>query len=331
MEKVLVTGATGFVGSAVVKELVKKGFTVRIMVRRNSSRKNLEGLSFEEVSGDVKDREAVNRAVSGCSYVYHIAGLYRTWMKQYKELFEINVTGTENVMEACLRQGVKKVVHTSSIGALGIKQDGSLSDEGTEFNLRHLKIPYEISKYEAEIKVYEYHKKGLPVVLVRPALVMGEGDIYPTPSGAMAINVIKGKIPSCFEGGIDVVDVDDVAQGHILAMEKGVTGESYNLGTIGNFVSIKDLFALIAETAGVKAPKMVVPKPAALIWAYFSTLISDYITNSPPPATPGNIHILSLKKRVDFSKAANELNLPQTPLNKIVEKTVNWYKRHGYV
>lgn len=331
MEKTLVTGATGFVGAAVVRALVEKGVAVRIMARQGGSRKNLEGLSFEEVSGDIKDREAVNRAVSGCSQVYHVAGLYRTWMKQYDELIEVNVNGTVNVMDACLLHGVKKVVHTSSIGALGIKLDGSPSDESTPFNLHHLKIPYEMSKYEAEKKVFEYHKKGVPVVVVRPALVMGQGDIYPTPSGAMAINVIKGKIPSCFDGGIDVVDVDDVAQGHLLAMEKGGAGESYNLGTPGNFTTMKDLFGLIAETAGVKPPGMVVPKTAAILWAYISTFISDFITGSEPPATPGNIQILSLKKRVDFSKAVSELNIPGTPLKKIVEKTVNWYTANGYV
>jgi dihydroflavonol-4-reductase len=331
MEKILVTGATGFVGAALVKELLRKGHRVRITVRQNSNRRNIVGLAVEEVQTDILDREGMRRALDGCSRLYHVAGLYRTWMRDYDRLKKVNVEGTRSVLEAALEDGVEKVVYTSSIAALGLRQDGKLSDENTPFNLYHVKSPYDISKYESEKVAVEFYKKGLPVVIVRPALVMGEGDIYPTPSGNLVLDILKGKIPSYFDGGIDVVDVGDVAVGHIYAMEKGRPGESYNLGCKDNFITMKNLFTLIAEVGGVTPPKIRVPNCMALAWALTLTAISDHITHREPVTTPDSIRTLSLKRRVDFSKAVSELGIPQTPLRDIVARTVNWYRKEGYV
>lgn len=252
-------------------------------------------------------------------------------MRDYTLLHRINVDGTRTVLEAALDGGVKKVVHTSSIGALGIRDDGRPSDENTGFNLHHLNLPYELSKYESEKVCREVLQRGLPLVIVRPALVMGEGDLYPTPSGKLVLDILKGRVPSYFDGGIDVVDVGDVAAGHLLAMERGVPGESYNLGCLHNFTTMKDLFALIAKAGGVRPPLIRVPVALALAWAGMLTLVADHITHREPVATPGNIKILAAKRQVDFRKAAAELGLPQTPLKDIIERTVRWYTREGYV
>lgn len=329
--KILVTGATGFVGSALVRRLVQQGAAVRIIARQQSDRKNIAGLPLEEVCGDILDRESILRAMKGCTQVYHVAGLYRAWMRDYRELQRVNVEGTRNVLEAALRSGVTKVVHTSSIAALGIRADGKPSDEQTAFNLFHLNVPYEISKHGSEQVAFDMAARGLPVVIVRPALVMGAGDRYPTPSGKMVLDVLKQRIPSFFDGGIDVVAVDDVAEGHVLAMQRGTAGDSYNLGCPGNFTSMQALFTMIAHYGGVSPPRLRVPYFMALAWACLLTAVADFITHGEPLATPGNIQILALKKRVDFSRAVRELGIPQTPLHVVVARTVNWYRSQGYV
>lgn len=331
MDKVLVTGATGFVGAALARELVQNGYDVRITVRKTSRTDNIDGLPLERVQADVQNLEEMRRACRGCMRVYHVAGVYRTWMRDYGVLQRVNVEGTRNVLTAARDEGVEKVVYTSSIAALGVRSDGLPSDEQTPFNLHHLKLPYEESKFYAEQVAWEFIRQGLPIVIVRPALVMGEGDIYPTPSGRLVLDVLKGRVPCYFDGGIDVVDVRDVARGHILAMERGTPGESYNLGSNGNFATLRDLTRMIASAGGVSPPFVRVPVWCALLWACSLTLISDYITHRDPIATPANIRILALKRRVDFSKAQRELGLPQTPLTDIIDRTVRWYRSAGYV
>ncbi|MCX8043703.1 MAG: SDR family oxidoreductase [Desulfobacterota bacterium] len=331
MEKVLVTGATGFVGAALVRELVRRGISVRITVRKTSLTDNIQGLPVERVVADVNDNDAMRRACHGCTHVYHVAGVYRTWMRDYGMLHRVNVEGTRTVLSAAQEAGVQKVIYTSSIAALGMHGDGKPSDEQTLFNLHHLRLPYEESKFHGERVAWEFYRQGLPLVVVRPALVMGEGDIYPTPSGRLVLDVLRGKVPCYFDGGIDVVDVRDVALGHILAMERGVPGESYNLGNNGNFATLRDLTHMIAHTGGVRPPRVRVPVWCALLWAYSLTLIADYLTHREPVATPASIRILALKRRVDFSKAHRELGLPQTPLADIITRTVKWYRTAGYV
>jgi dihydroflavonol-4-reductase len=330
MGKVLVTGAAGFIGSALVQALLKRNFQVKITVRQQSDRRNLQGLDVEECHADITDKQAMLGAMEGCSLLYHVAAIYRTWMRDYKQLRKVNVEGTRTVFGAALESGIQRVVHTSSIGALGMNSDGYPSDEKTPFNLYHLKIPYEISKYESEQVVLDFFRKGLSGVIVRPALVMGVGDLYPTPSGKMVLDILKKRIFAYFDGAIDIVDVEDVALGHILAMEKGVSGDSYNLGNQENFVSLRTLFLMIAEIGGIKPPRISVPTPLALAWAQWETFIADHITHRQPAVTPGSVRVLSLKRQVDFSKAIRELGIPQTPLRKTIEKTVRWYRKEGY-
>lgn len=331
MGTTLVTGATGFVGAAIVRRLVQQGCAVRITIRKTSSRDNIRGFDLECCEADICDRASMDRALQGVTRLYHIAGLYRTWMPDYSRLRQVNVAGTRTVLEAARDAGVEKIVYTSSIAALGVRSDGKPSGEDVPFNQHHLGLPYEESKYEAECVAADLGRQGLPLVIVRPALVMGAGDIYPTPSGKLVLDVLKGAVPSYFDGGIDVVDVDDVAAGHVLAMEQAAPGQTYNLGCVGNFTLMGDLMACIARVGGVRAPVLRVPVRAALAWAAALKLWADHVSHREPVATPANIRALAQKKRIDFSKAVRELGIPQTPLEEVVRKTVQFYRSAGYV
>ncbi len=328
--KTLVTGGNGFVGSAIVRKLTQRGEEVRVTVRQGSNTKNIDGLKVERVYADVREGAAIKNALRGCQRLYHTAALYKTWLRDESELSTVNVEGTRTVLGEALKVGVKKVVLTSSIAALGVTPDGKPSDEKVAFNLWHTKLPYELSKYEGEKVAWDFFKRGLPLVVVRPSLVLGERDIYPTPSGKMVLDILNKKYPTYLDGGINVVDVHDVATGHLLAMEKGRVGESYNLGNNDNNVSLKELFSLIAESGGISPPRFKASYPVVMALSYANLFISNYITHRPPFLNPGSLQVLHLFKKMDSAKAINELGLPQTSLKETIDKTVAWYKENGY-
>ena len=328
--KTLVTGGNGFVGSAVVRKLTARGEEVRVTIRQGSNTKNIDGLKVERIYADIRDAAAVQNALKGCQRLYHTAALYKTWLRDESELSKVNVEGTRIVLAEALKEGVEKVVLTSSIAALGVTPDGKPSDEKVAFNLWHTKLPYEISKYEGEKVAWDFFKQGLPLVVVRPSLVLGERDIYPTPSGKMVLDILNKKYLAYLDGGINVVDVHDVATGHILAMEKGEVGESYNLGNNDNNLSLKEIFSLIAEIGGVSPPRFKTAYPVVMALSYINLFIANHITHKPPLLTPGSLQILHLFKKIDSSKAIKELGLPQTPLRETISKTVAWYRENGY-
>jgi dihydroflavonol-4-reductase len=328
--KTLITGGNGFVGSALAAQLVARGEEVRVTVRQESNTRNIDGLPVEKVYADVRDERAVHEAIKGCQRLYHTAGLYKVWLRDEKELHEVNVTGTRIVMREALRQGVEKIVLTSSVAALGIREDGQPSDESVRFNLWGTRLPYEVSKYESEEAARALIHEGLPLVVVRPSLVLGERDFYPTPSGKLVLDVLHGRYYFYLEGGINLVDINDAAAGHLLAMEKGRIGESYNLGNNGNNISLKDLFSLIGEIAGVTPPRFRIPYSAAMSYANLSLIVADHITHRAPLLPPGALQVLYLFKKMDSTKAIKELGLPQTPLRETIRRTVAWYRENGY-
>jgi len=329
--RTLVTGGSGFVGSAIVRELVGRGEEVRVTIRQRSNTRNIDDLGVERTYVDIRDAEAVRRVLKGCQRLYHTAALYKIWIKDESELHQVNVEGTRIVLSEALRTGVEKVVFTSSIAALGISKDGKPSDEKAAFNLWHTKFPYEISKYEGEKVAWEFFKRGLPLVVVRPSLVLGERDIYPTPSGKMVLDILNKRYLFYLDGGINAVDIHDVAVGHILAMEKGEIGESYNLGNNCNNISLKELFSLIGEIGGVSPPRFRTSYAGALAFSYICLFIANHITHRPPLLTPGALQVLHLFKKMDSSKAIKELGMPQTPLRETIRRTVKWYKENGYL
>ncbi len=328
--KTLITGGNGFVGSALAAKLVEQGEEVRVTVRQGSNTRNLDGLPVEKVFADVRDERAVREALKGCRRLYHTAGLYKVWLRDESELREVNVSGTRVVMREALRQGVEKAVLTSSVAALGVREDGRPADESVRFNLWTTRLPYEVSKYESEEAAWELLPEGLPLVVVRPSLVLGERDVYPTPSGKLVLDVLHGRYLFYLEGGINLVDINDAAAGHLLAMEKGRIGESYNLGNNANNISLKDLFSLIGEIAGVAAPRFKIPYAAAMAYANLSLVLANYVTRKPPLLPPGALQVLHLFKKMDSTKAIKELGLPQTPLRETIGRTVAWYRENGY-
>lgn len=328
--KTVITGGNGFVGSALARKLVEQGEEVRVTIRQESNTRNIDDLEVEKVYADVRDEHAIQRALQGCRQLYHTAALYKVWLRNEKELHEVNVVGTETVMREALRQGIEKVVLTSSIAALGITENGKPSDENVRFNLWDTKLPYELSKYESEEAAWKLVKHGLPLVVVRPSLVLGERDFYPTPSGKLVLDVLHGKYLFYLEGGINLVDINDVAAGHCAAMERGEIGESYNLGNNDNNIRLQDLFFAIGEAVGVATPRFKVPYPAAMVYANLSLLMANHVTHEPPLFAPGALQVLHLFKKMDSTKAIKELGLPQTPLRETIRRTVDWYRENGY-
>lgn len=326
----LITGGNGFVGSALARKLVERGEDVRVTIRQGSTTRNIDGLQVERVFADVRDEQAVRRALEGCQRLYHTAGLYKVWLPDERELHEVNVVGTRIIMEEALKQGLEKVVLTSSVAALGIRENGKPADERVPFNLWDTKLPYEVSKYKSEEAARALLKQGLPLVVVRPSLVLGERDFYPTPSGKLVLDVLHGRYLFYLEGGINLVDINDVTAGHMLAMEKGRVGESYNLGNNDNNLSLRELFSLIGEAGGVSVPRFKIPYKAALAYAYLSLLVANYLIHRPPLLPPGALQVLHLFKKMDSTKAIKELGLPQTPIRETIGRTVAWYKENAY-
>lgn len=326
--KALVTGATGFIGSSVVRELLKDGVEVRILLRENSDTRNLNGLEVERAYGDIRESDPVESALRGCDILYHTAALYGFWAPDNKAFYEINVEGTKIVLNTALKLGLGKVIYTSSIVAVGSHGGDNLANEESEFNLWETGDHYARSKYLAEVEAMKIYEAGLPLVVVNPAMVIGVRDIKPTPSGKMIVDIVNGKMPGYIDGGINLVDVEDVARGHILAAQKGRTGDRYILGNEN--MSVSDYFRLIGEVAGVKPPKLKIPYAAAIILGYGYQLIADMI-KKPPVLTAPMVRTGSKYAYYDSSKAVTELGLPQTPIRTTVEKAVNWFREKGYL
>jgi len=326
--KTLVTGATGLIGSSLVRELVKDGVEVKVMVRENSDTRNIDGLDVEKAFGDIRDGESVKAALQGCDTFYQAAALYVFWTPDSKVLYDINVEGTKIALNAALEQGIEKVVYTSSIAAVGSSGLNKLANEDTEFNLWDTGDHYIRSKYLGEVEAKKFCEKGLPVVIVNPAGVIGVRDIKPTPSGQIILDVLNKKMPAYMDGGMNFVDVEDVARGHILAAQKGRIGERYILGNEN--LSLKDFFILIGQVSGIAPPRFKVPYSAALAMAYMYQLGAN-ITRKPPVITPAGVRMAIKYTYYDVSKAVNELGFPQTPIKTTVEKAVNWFRENGYV
>lgn len=326
--KALVTGATGFIGSTLVRELLKDGREVKVLVRENSDTRNIDGLEVERCYGDIRDGESVEAALKGCDTFYQTAALYSFWEPDSRVFYDINVEGTKTALNAALKQGVEKVVYTSSMAAIGCHGPECLANEQSAFNLQKSGEHYTISKYLGEVEALRFCAKGLPTVVVNPCMVIGVRDIKPTPSGQMTVDILNKRMPVCINTGLNLVDVEDVARGHILAARKGRVGERYILGN-ENMTQI-DYFRLIGEVSGVEPPTLKLPHSAALAVSYVYQAIAN-ITKKRPLATPGVVRINSKYWYFDCSKAVNELGFRQTPIKTTVEKAVNWFRENGYV
>ncbi|MEK6694653.1 MAG: hopanoid-associated sugar epimerase [Nitrospirota bacterium] len=326
--KALVTGSTGFIGAAVARCLLERGVDVRVLVRRDSDLGNLEGLNVEQAYGDLRDAASLRQALTGCRQLYHVAAHYALWAPDPQIFYDINVTGTRNLMEAARDVGVERIVYTSTIGAIGLPPGGGLGTEETPVSLEQMSGHYKRSKYLAEQEVRKMANAGLPVVIVNPSAPVGARDIKPTPTGQVIVDFMKGRMPAYIETGMNLIDVDDVAVGHLHAMEKGRIGERYILGNRN--LMLREVFALLSRLTGVPAPTIKLPRLAILPLAYANQWLSDYVTHRPPRIPLEGVKMARYVMHYDCSKAIRDLALPQTPVKVALEKAVRWFRDHKY-
>jgi dihydroflavonol-4-reductase len=325
--KVLVTGGTGFLGANLAAALVARGDQVRVLRRASSSLLALEGLPIEHAIGDITQPDIVERAVEGCDLVFHAAAIAAYWRAKPGWIYHVNVEGTRLVMQACLRAGVPRVVHTSSVAAVGVAPGGAVADETTPFDAFSASFAYADSKHRAEAVVRDAVARGLNAVIVNPASVFGAGDHYLN-TGRIVVEYGRGRIPVVPPGGMCVVDVDAVTQGHLLAAERGRAGERYILG--GENLSHHQIAATIAAVAGVRAPELMVPRgllgPSAIIVDALSR-----ISPWPSPINGEQLRLSGVDFYFDSGKAVRELGYPIMPFQRAVEKAYRWYREHGYL
>jgi dihydroflavonol-4-reductase len=327
--RVLVTGATGFVGGMVARELIRSGREVRLLVRPEADLRQVHDLPVEIYHGDVRDLNSLRRATSGCVQMYHVAALYKLWVRRKQEIYESNVTGTENVLKAARESGVEKIVYTSSVATLGLPGNGTAGDERTPVSLADMIGDYKRSKFLAEQVVLRYAREGLPVVIVNPSTPVGVGDWKPTPTGKLIVDFLNGNMPAYVDTGLNLVDVEDVARGHLLAADKGQVGEKYILGHEN--LTLQQILQLLAVLTGRPAPRFKVPYVLALGVAYADVAVARLIPRREPFVPPVGVKLSKKKMFFDPAKAVRELNFPQTPVHEALRKAVQWFQDNGYV
>ena len=324
----LVTGASGFIGSAVVRALLQAGHDVRVLLRAQSDRSNVEGLSIDIVIGDLTDRVSLARAVAGCDALFHVAADYRIWVPDPAHIYSINVTGTRELMTAAADAGLSRIVYTSSVATLGLNGDGSPADEDTPATISDMIGHYKRSKFLAEQAVRELvAQSGLPAVIVNPSAPVGPRDIRPTPTGQLIVDAVCGRMPAYVETGLNLVHVDDVAVGHVLAFERGRIGERYILGAEN--MSLRDILQAIAEISGKRAPRLRVPHSVVLPIAYVCEAWAR-LSSTEPWITVDGVRLS--KKHMYFStaKAKRELGFEVRPVRQALVDAINWFREHNY-
>jgi dihydroflavonol-4-reductase len=324
----LVTGAAGFVGSHVARHLSVAGFPVRVLLRSTSRLLALEDLPVERVEGDLRDAASLDRALRGVSRVIHVAADYRLWCRNPQEIYENNVTGTRNLLEAAGRAGVERFVYTSTVATIAVQRPGSLPNEETQAGVDEMIGHYKRSKFLAEQEALRAAANGLPVVIVNPTAPVGPGDWKPTPTGRIILDFLNGKMPAYVDTGLNFVAVEDVAAGHAQAAERGRIGERYILG--GRNMTLKDVLDALAKITGLPAPRVRLPHAVALAAAYGDQLYSRMVGREPQIPVEG-VRMSRHKMWVESSKAARELGYQAGSIEAALERAVRWYQEHGYV
>lgn len=326
--KVLVTGASGFIGSHIVRALLREAYGVRALVRADSALAALQGLDVELAEGDIRDPDAVGRAVSGCGAVVHAAALY-TFGASEQAFRQTNVAGTQNVLRAAADAGVERVVHTSSVATVGPPQPGGLSDERTPLRPGEIAGPYKRSKYLSEREALRFAEQGLPVVIVNPTAPVGPGDHKPTPTGRIVLDFLEGKMFAYLDTGLNLVDVRDVAVGHQLALERGRPGERYVLGNKN--LQLVEIFRILAAISGRAVPRIKLSPGVAHVLAYLDELLAGRLFGKEPRVTREAVRTARKPLFVRCDRAVRELGLPQSPIEEALEGAVRWYSDQGYL
>ena len=324
MKPTLVTGATGFIGWHVARKLLARGDRVRALVRPSSRIRELE---TETVTGDLRDPESLGRAVSGCGVVFHVAADYRLWARDAGELFRSNVDGTSNILKAAQRAGVDRVVYTSTVGCIGIPA-GRPGDEVVPVSLNEMTGAYKQSKFRAEQVALEFAQGGFPVVIVNPTAPVGDHDFKPTPTGKIVLDFLKGALPAFVDTGLNLVDVEDTAEGHLLACDRGKPGERYILGCEN--LTLEEILGRLAAITGRKAPKWRIPYAVAYTAGLASTGWAN-LTGREPRAPLDAVKMARKKMFVSADKAKRELGFEPGPVDAALRRAVDWFQANGYV
>jgi dihydroflavonol-4-reductase len=329
-----VTGASGFIGSHLVRELLARKHRVKALVRPGGDQRGLAGAEVELVSGDVSDPKLLRREMDGCEWCFHCAASYHLWLPDYKPMYATNVEGTFNVIEAAKHAGCGRIVHTSTVGCIGLPKEinGEIvpSTEADTVDDKGLTNDYKRSKWEAEMIAAKFAREGLPVIIVNPSAPVGPGDLKPTPTGQIIVDFLNRKLPAYLETGLNWVHVRDVAIGHILAAEKGLIGQRYILGNkLGNW-TMEQTLAVLEEITGIPAPKMKIPHWVAMAAAHVNEGTS-FFTRKPPKAPLAGVRMAKYKMWFNPAKAVRELGLPQTPPKQAFAEAVEWFSANGYV
>jgi dihydroflavonol-4-reductase len=332
--KTFVTGASGFIGSNLVRELVAQGHRAKALLRPMSDERALAGIDFERVSGDVLDRRLLEREIEGCDWCFHVAASYHLWLRDYAPMYQVNVDGTRNVLEAAGKVGCRRIVYTSTVGCIGLpkKVNGRFTPttELDALSTEQLTNHYKRSKWQAECLAVNLARNGLPIIIVNPTAPIGPQDVKPTPTGQVIVDFLNRKLPAYLDTGLNWVHVRDVAVGHIRAAEKGALGERYILGHAEGNWTMREALGVLEEITGVPAPKMRIPYGVALAAAHVDEMISRF-TGKPPRAPLAGVRMAKYKMWFNPAKAIRELQLPQTPPRQAFADAVEWFRANGYV
>jgi dihydroflavonol-4-reductase len=326
--KALVTGATGFVGSHVARVLAEKGAELRVLVRSSSNLKNIEGLNAERVVGDLRDPDSLDKAMSGCDAVFHVAADYRLWVQDPEQMYKANVEGTRALLRAAKESGVGRVVYTSSVATIGFSSNGHLADENSPVSLDDMIGPYKRSKFMAEQLAMEAGRKEMDVVTVNPTTPVGDHDIKPTPTGRIVVDFLKKKFPAYVDTGLNLVDVDECARGHVEAFEKGQSGERYILG--GENLTLKQILDKLGAITGLPSPTIKIPYVVALATGVVDEVFTGRIMGKQPRATIDTVRMGKKKMFVTSAKAERELGWRQVSVDNALQRAVDWFRANGY-
>ncbi|HEX9898852.1 MAG TPA: hopanoid-associated sugar epimerase [Candidatus Methylomirabilis sp.] len=324
----VVTGGTGFVGSAVVRRLAAGGHRVRALARPGSDRRLLADLPVEIADGDLTDPISLRRILHGCGWLFHVAAFYSLWARDRRQFYDINVEGTRRILRAAADAGATRVVYTSTVGVLGIPTNGSAGTEETPASLQDMVGDYKRSKFLAEEVARDFARQGLPVVIVNPSTPVGAGDIKPTPTGQMIVDFLRGRMWAYLETGLNVVDVEDVAAGHLLAAERGTIGKRYILG--GKNLTLREIFEVLGRLTGIRPPRVKVSAGMILPLAWVSEWVADHLTGRPPLIAVDAVRMARKTMFFDGGKAIRELGLPQSPIEDALARAVRWFRERGY-
>lgn len=325
--KTLVTGASGFLGSHVARQLVARGEDVRVLMRASSTNRAIADLSLEYVTGDLRDPASLDRAMKGVKRVFHVAADYRLWARRKQEIYDSNVGGTKNVLEAAKRAGVEQLIYTSTVATIAVDRPQH-PNEFTDAKLEEMVGHYKRSKWMAEQEALNAAKAGLPVIVVMPTTPVGPWDWKPTPTGKIILDFLNGKMPGYVETGLNFVGVEECAAGHLLAAEKGKVGERYLLG--GENLTLKELLDALSKITGLPVPRLKIPHGLALGVAYVNTVFSRLIGREPGIPVEG-VKIARHMMFVDCTRAKRELGFKAGPVSAALERAVRWYEANGYI